>query len=143
MKAEDITIYREVQRNAEMAIKALDTIADKVHNEELTRELAKQIIKYSEIKNKALDQLFEAKAQPYHSNNLADMMLVGGIHSKTLLNTSTSHLAELIIQESGKGITEMHKALNHNKDAGEYSIELAKEFMDFEEKVIGRIKRFL
>lgn len=143
MRTDDITICREVQRNAEMAIKAIDTIADKVYNDELTRDISRQVIKYSEIKNKALDQLYEAKAQPYHTNRLADIMLVGGIHSKTLLNTSTSHIAEIMIQGSNRGITEMHKALNHNKNAGDRSVELAKELMDFEEKTIERLKIFL
>lgn len=143
MRTDDITICREVQHNAEMAIKAIDTIADKVHNEEFTREISRQIIKYSEIKNKALDQLYEAKAQPYHTNKIEDIMLVGGIHSKTLLNTSTGHIAELMIQGETRGITEMQRVLNHNKNAGDKSMELAKELMDFGEKAIERLKQYL
>ncbi len=143
MKNDDITIYREVQRNAEMAIKAIDTISDKVYDDELSREMSKQVIKYSELKNKALDALYTAKAEPYHTNRMADMMLVGGIHSKTMLNTSTSHIAELMIQGSNRGITEMSKVLNHNKNAQEWSVELAKELMDFEEKNVERLKRYL
>lgn len=143
MRTDDITIFREVQRNAEMAIKSIDTISDMIHNDELSRDISKQVIKYSEIKNKALDKLYEAKAQPYHTNRIEDMMLVGGIHSKTILNTSTSHIAELMIQGSNRGIMEMNKVLNHNKNAEDKSIELAKELMDYEEKNIERLKNYL
>lgn len=143
MRTDDIQICREVQRNAEMAIKAMDTIADKVHDKELSRDISKQVIKYSEIKNKALDKLYEAKAEPHHTNRLEDIMLAGGIHSKTLLNTSTSHIAGLMIQGNTRGVTEMQKAINHYNNAGDKSLELAKELMDFEEDTIKRLKQYL
>lgn len=143
MKSEDIKICREVQRNAQMAIKAIETISDKVYNEELARHISKQTIKYSELKNRAMEKLLEAKALPYHTNRMADLMLVGGIHSKTMLNTSTSHIAQLMIQGSNRGVTEMCKVLNHNEDAGVSAIELAKELMDFEEKNIEKLKTYL
>ncbi len=143
MRTSDIAIYREVQRNAEMAMKAIDTVSDKVYNDELNRNLTGQIIKYSQIKNKALDKLYEAKVQPYHANKLSELMLVGGIHSKTILNTSTSHIAEMVIQGSSRGITEMQRVLNRNDNAAEGSVELAKELMQMEEKSIQGLKRFL
>ncbi|MBQ7954242.1 MAG: hypothetical protein IJ282_00680 [Lachnospiraceae bacterium] len=143
MKSEDIKICREVQRNAQMAMKAIETISDKVYNEELARHISKQTIKYSELKNRAMEKLLEAKALPYHTNRMADLMLVGGIHSKTMLNTSTSHIAQLMIQGSNRGVTEMCKVLNHNEDAGVSAIELAKELMDFEEKNIEKLKTYL
>ena len=32
MKKQDITIYREIQRNTEMAMKALDAVTDKIYD---------------------------------------------------------------------------------------------------------------
>lgn len=61
----------------------------------------------------------------------------------TLFNTSTSHLAELMIQGSNRGITQMCKVLNHNPQAAAMSMELAKELMDFEEKNIHILKKYL
>lgn len=143
MRTSDIVICREVQRNAEMAIKAIDTVADKVYNEDLNRNLTGQIIRYSQIKNKALDKLYDAKVQPYHANKLSELMLVGGIHSKTLLNTSTSHIAEMMIQGCSRGITEMQRVLNHNENGAEGVVGLAKELMTMEEKSIQGLKHFL
>ena len=143
MKRDDAEILREVQKNTEMAMKAIDTISDKVYDDDLAVQLSRQSLKYSEIHNKALDQILEGKAEPYRTNNISQMMLVGGIHSNTLFNTSTSHIAELMIQGSNRGLTSMWKAINHNENAGNVSMEIAKELMDFEEKNIEKLKQYL
>ena len=111
MKKDDAEILRGVQKNTEMAIKEIDTMSSKVTDDDLALQLSKQALKYSEIHNKALDKILEGKAEPYRTNNISQMMLVGGIHSNTLLNTSTSHIAEMMIQGSNRGITDMYKHL--------------------------------
>ena len=40
-------------------------------------------------------------------------------------------------------ITDMWKTINHNENAGNVSLEIAKELMDFEEKNIERLKKYL
>lgn len=143
MKAEEVTLYKEIQRNTDMAMKAIDSIYDKVYDDHLALQISRQALKYSDIHNRAKDKLLQAKAEPHHPNHVSDLFLTGGIHAKTLLNTSTSHIAEMMIQGSNRGVTEMCKALNHNSGAGGYSVEMAKELMDFEEKNIERMKKYL
>lgn len=142
-KNEDIKILREVQKNTEMAMKALDTIATKVFDDDLALQLSRQSLKYSAIHNKAVNEILEGKAQPFQSSGIQDAMLVGGIHINTLLNTSTSHIADLLIQGSSRGLTNMWKSMNENKKAEGYSMEIAKELVDFEEKNIVRFKKYL
>lgn len=143
MKKDDAEILREVQKNAEMAIKAIDTISNKVYDDDLALQLSRQSLKYSEIHNRALDQLLDGKAEPFRSNHLSEMMLSGGIQARTLLDTSTGHIAEMMIQGSTMGITGMTKALNHHGNAEKMTMELASELVDFEEKNIERMKKFL
>ncbi len=143
MKKDDVEILRGVQKNTEMAMKAINTISEKVSDDSLAVQLSKQALKYSEIHNKALDKILEAKSEPYRTNNVSQMMLVGGIHSNTMFDTSTSHIAEVMIQGSNRGITDMCKHLNHHEHAEDTSLEIAKELMDFEEKNIERLKKYL
>lgn len=149
MKPEEINVYREVQKNAEMAIKAIETLSDKVYEDEFGLQISRQALKYSDIRNRAMNKLLEAKAEPVHQNYLSDIMLKGAVHLNTLFNTSTSHLAELMIQGNNRGITEMCKALNHNSQIlsmqgkSSMAVELAKELMDFEEKNISILKKYL
>lgn len=147
MKPEEINVYREIQKNAEMAIKAIETLSDKTYEDDFALQISRQALKYSDIRNRAMNKLLEAKAEPVHQNHLSDMMLKGAVHMNTFFDTSTSHLAEIMIQGSNRGITEMCKALNHNAGDGaisrSYAVELAKELMDFEEKNINIMKKYL
>ena len=143
MKPEEIFIYRDIQRNTEMAIKAIDTLSDKVYEDDFALQISRQSLKYSDIRRRAMEKLLAARAEPVHTNYMADFMLKSAIHINTLLNTSTSHLAELMIQGSNRGITDMCKRLNHNATEKSMATELARELMDFEEKNIEVMKRYL
>lgn len=143
MTPQEIKIYREIQRNADTAMKAIDTIADKVENEELSLQISRQSLEYSELHNEAVKQLIEAKTRPLQSSYLSDAMLKTGLRYNTMLNTSTSHLAELLIKENNNGILEMEKVLKANGKAGEKSTALAKQLIEFEEKSVRSLKEYL
>lgn len=143
MNKDDQEVLKEVQKNARMAMKAIDTISDKVTDDKLAYELSKENLIYSSIHNKAVDALTKQKAPTYHKSSMQDLMLEGGIHMNTLTNTSSSKIAEMVIQGSNRGIVSMYKSLNHHQGATTASMEVAKELMDFEEKCIERLKEYL
>lgn len=143
MKSQEMAIYREIQKNTDMAIKAIETITDKVYDEDLALQIAKQSLKYSELHNEASGQLLAGKADSYHSSYFADFMQKIGLQYNTLLNTSTGHIAEIMINESNRGMLAMEKILKYNPEAGEQSVRLAKQLIDFEEKNIRCLKDYL
>ena len=143
MKKDDQEILKEVQKNSSMAINAINTIAEKVHDNALQQELSKQKLWYSVIQNKATDRLQNERAEEYHASAMQDLMLKGGIQMNTFTNCSTSKIAELMIQGSNRGITSMWKSMNHHQNSGNLSMEVAKELVDFEQKSIARLKKFL
>ena len=70
-------------------------------------------------------------------------MIKSAIAMNTMLDISTSHMAEMLIQGSNRGITDLCKSLNHNSEASRMTVELAKELMEFEEEAIERMKKYL
>lgn len=60
-----------------------------------------------------------------------------------MLNISTDHVADMVIQGNTRGIADLLKVKHNNKNVGSYANELAEELMDFEEENIERLKRFL
>ena len=66
MKKDDQEILKEVQKNSGMAISAIDTISEKVQNDELLHELSKERLLYSVIQNKATDRLQSERAEGYN-----------------------------------------------------------------------------
>ncbi len=143
MKSDDVKILQEVQRNTKMAMKAIDTISEKIFDDDLSMHVTRESMRYADIYNKATDRLLNGKAASYRETGFQDMIVKGGVRANTMLNTSTSHIAELMIQGSNRGLTSMWKAVNHHENAGNISMEVAKELMDFEEKNIERLKQYL
>jgi len=143
MTSQEAKVYREIQKSTDTAMKAIDIIYEKVNDEALAMQISRQSLKYSQLHNEATKQLLDAKAPSYQSSHLSDAMLRTGIHYNTMLNTSTSHIAEMLIRGSNNGILEMEKALKNNLKAGEKSTFLAKQFIEFEEKNVKRLKQYL
>ena len=143
MTSQEVKVYREIQRNADAAMKAIDTIADKVEDEELSLQISRQSLKYSELHNEAVKQLINDRTRPYQSNHLSDALLKTGIRYNTMLNTSTSHLAELLIKEGNHGILEMEKVLKSNRGADEKSTLLARQLIEWEESNVRSLKDYL
>ena len=65
MKSHEAAVYREIQKNTEMAMKAIDTISDKVHDEALAIQIARQSLKYAQLHNEASRQLVKATRAVY------------------------------------------------------------------------------
>lgn len=143
MKHDDAIILKEIQKNTQMGMTAIDTILDKIGDDDFSLQLSKQSLRYSEIHNRALDKILENQGEVYRGNQLTEMMLKGSIHMNTALNISKEHLAEMMIQGSSRGITSMWKTMKHNQLATGEAMELARELVDFEEKNIERLKEFL
>ena len=102
MRLDDVRVLQEVQKNTKMAMKAIDTISEKIYDDGLSVQAARESMKYADIYNKATDRLLEGRAASYRESGFQDLMLKGGVHANTMLNTSTSHIAELLIQGSNK-----------------------------------------
>lgn len=143
MTSHEANIYREIQKNTDMALKAINTFADKVSDDALSMQISRQSLKYAELHNEASKQLLDARAQGYRSSALADVLLRTGIHYNTMLNTSTGHIAELMIKNSTNGILEMEKVLKHHSEAGAAPLALAKQLIEVEEKNVERLKQYL
>lgn len=143
MKAQEEAVYREIQRNAESAITAIETVWDKVYDTDLSMQISRQSLKYGQLRSEAMQALLDANAAPYRGSQLADMKLKVGIHYNTLLNTSTGRIAELMIRERSEGRMQLEKVLRHNEEAGEKPKALAKEFMDFGQKSIKALEEYL
>ena len=143
MKHDDEMILKEIQKNTQMGMTAIDTILDKIENDDFSMTLSRQSLHYADFHNRALDMILREDGEGYRSNQLSDMALKGSIHANTAFNISKEHLAEMMIQGSNRGITSMWKSLKHNGMAGDDTVELAKELMDFEERSIERMKEYL
>ena len=143
MKSQEVNLYREIQKNAETAMLAIDTISGKIYDEQLATQVSKQAVKYSQLRNQALDQMLSVKAEPYHSDRISEFSLKAGIHYHTLLNTSTSKLAEVLIKANTDGMVRMNRALNQKYEGCESARKLAGELLRLEAGNVDLLKKYL
>ena len=141
MKKDDVALLREIQKNTEMGLHALEVINSKVYDDSLALQLARESFKYGEIHDRAKAQLLAKRQVPDPINKVEQIM--PSIQGNTLVDSSTSHVAEMLIRGSNMGLTSLWKSMNHNDQAEGYSVELAKELMDFEENNIRELKKYL
>lgn len=139
----DLAVLNEAYRNSKMGLDAINAIISKVEDEDLALDLNRQAVRFLSFEDKVTEKIREANKRPEGSSPMGKAMLWGSIQANTLLNTSTEHLAGMMIQGNTRGITELMKAVKANKGAKKEYCELAEELMDFEEKNITRLKAYL
>lgn len=143
MKKDDVCVLREIQRNTELAMKAVDCVMDKVYDDGLALQLSRQALHYSRLHDEAVDKLLAAHLEPARISAVEEYRVKGNLHMDTLLNTSTSHIAELAIQESSRKISKVYQALHKYEGVGTEALEIAKELISAEETNMIQLRKFL
>lgn len=138
----DRAVLDETYRACAMGTEAINTIIHKVTDEKLALDLNRQACKYSSFAQKVTDKLAREYETP-RGQTTGKAMLWAGIQMNTLTDSSTEHVAELMIRGNAMAITDMMKVLKANKSAKKEYCELAEGIMDFEEKCIETLKAYL
>lgn len=139
----EVNVLDELNKGACMGKDAIHFILEKVEDEKLKEELNNQYEKYKSISNKIAKLYPEySEKEPHETNAFNKAMTWYGIEMKTMLDKSTSKIAELLLQGTNMGIIEGRKLLNH-KDTNEEVHDLVQEYVDMQEDAVEKLKRFL
>lgn len=154
MNKEDVELLNAVRENTEMAMLAIETLSDKVTNDDMSYQLKKQNLRLSGIHDRAVKELLESNARIERKNSFQEIMLKSGIHMNTLFDVSTSHIADLLIQGNARGITSICRVMNRQKNIKyipkqikdknvSMAMEAAQELIAFEESCMEKWRAFL
>ena len=139
----EVNVLDELSKGACMGRDAIHFIMDKVEDEALKEELNNQYAKYKEISNRISELYREySNKEPHETNAMNKVMTWYGIEMKTMMDDSTSKIAELLLQGTNMGIIEGRKLLNH-KDVDESVHSLIQEYVDMQEDAVEKLKTFL
>ena len=140
---QEMNILDELNKGATMGQDAIHFILDKVEDTKLKEELEKQYNDYKKISEKIHQIYPDYREKEQHDTNIINKALTWyGIEIKTLMDTSTSKITELLLQGTNMGIIEGRKLLNH-KSPDPKVYELIKEYVDMQEKAVEKLKQFL
>lgn len=139
----EINVLDELNKGACMGRDAIHFILDKVDDESLKKELNRQYDKYKEISDKICDIYPEYNSDtPHETNFMNKAMTWYGIEMKTMIDHSTSKVAELLLQGTNMGIIEGRRLLNHKGTDNEVH-KLVQEYVDMQEEAVEKLKQFL
>jgi hypothetical protein len=141
-KGAEASLLCDVYRNAKMGGEAILTLLPKVSDEKLKSELTAQLSRYDEIANEAKQRLEEMGEKPEEERPLSRLMAKMGITMNTVIDKTSSHVAEMIIEGAVMGITDITKRLNEGLDYKDAE-SLAKKLVDFEADTAERMKEYL
>lgn len=139
----DLAVLNETYRNSRHAVEAINTVISKVEDEDLALDLNRQAVRFLSFEDKVAEKIRQANRHPEEASVMDKAKRWTSMQANTVLNTSTEHLADLMIQNNTRGITSLMKTVKANKGAQKEYCELAEELMDFEEKNIHRLKTYL
>lgn len=143
MKKKDVKLYHHIQRNARLAMNALDAVTERVYDKDLSVEMSREFITFADIHDRALKELTKGSEEGYRASQVQEVLQRSGLQMSTLLDASTSHVADLLFQVSSKGVTDIWKGMKACEGAGKECMELAEELAGFEEKNMERLKKYL
>ena len=142
-KENEVNVLDELNKGACMGVDAINFIIDKVENKELEKELKNQYEEYKKISNEISELYPEySRKEPHETSTMNKVMTWYGIEMKTLLDSTTSKLAELLMQGTNMGIIEGRRLLNH-KNTDENVHRLVQEYVNMQEKAVENLKKFL
>ena len=143
MEKDKINVLDELNKGACMGMDAIHFVLDKVTDDALKKELESQYNKYKEISDK-ICKIYPKynDDKPHETNMMNKAMTWYGIEMKTIMDDSTSKIAELLLKGTNMGIIEGRRMLN-NKDTNKEINKLLKEYVDMQEDAVEKLKQFL
>ncbi len=136
------TLLNELYKNVTMGKDSLINLMDKASDDEMRAEMTREMERYEEYANRASALLAERGLKPEEPGMMAKAGSKIGMAFNTMLDTTTSHIAEMMINGATMGIINIEKQFNENEPTGE-ARRLAEEILDFEKSTADNLARFL
>ena len=139
----NINILDELNKGCSMGIQAIDLILKKTDSREFHDFLVEFNDHYIDMSDNIKDLYEQYSNDEIHEiNEIEKVMTWMGIEKDTILDSSTSKLADLLINGTNMGIIEGRKLLNNKKMDNEV-YKLCEKYIKFQEKYIEKLKKYL
>ena len=139
----EVNVLDELNKGACMGMDAIHFVLDKVDDEKFKNVLDKQYNDYKAISDRICSLYPEySEKKPHETSAMNKVMTWYGIQMKTMMENSTSKIAELLIQGTNMGIIEGRKLLNH-KNTDEEVEKIARDYVTMQETALEKLKKFL
>ena len=135
-------IYKDAEMSSYSLTRLLKDLKDK--DNKIKKTLEDILKQYEEWKSTTKKYLKKHDAEISENGIMAKMMAGMGIDKEVSSDNSDSAIADMMIKGISTGTVDMEKKLKQYKDeANEKELELAEDFLKFQEKAIDILKAYL
>ena len=140
----DAEMLNFIYQNSQMGVETLNQLIPMIDNEAFKKRIEAQLKEYEQIHEEAKKLLNRHGYDEKGIGALEKIMAYLMIDMKTLMDKSSSHIAEMLIQGSNIGIIDAVKRINqYEKEAEKEVTALMKRLLKFEENNVERLKEAL
>lgn len=143
MENHNSQLLNAIFKNVTMATHAIDSIQDKIEDKKLLKLLEKQNSIYGRITSECKRFASEINEDIDAINPLLKMTSSASINLKTMMNDDTNHIAEMLIQGTTMGITDILKSIGEFRTASNEIKSVATDLQHSEEEFVDSLKTFL
>ncbi|MBR6789141.1 MAG: hypothetical protein IKM44_04985 [Clostridia bacterium] len=143
MKETDITLLQFIRQNAQMGTVTLSKLKDMLSDGIVKTIIGNQLDEYNEVFEGAGKMLDEAGEEAKNVNGFMQTMAETMIDMQAIADKSSSHIAEMVLLGSTRGVIKILRHLREQKDASIAVSGLAYKLLYIEQTNIEQMKRFL
>lgn len=132
-----------IYQNSQMGIEALDKLISISEDDKFKMYLESQLKEYKLINSEALKNLNENGYDEKGIGTFTKIQSYIMINMQTMMDKSTSHIAEMLITGSIMGVIDAIKNIKKYKEAEPSILKLMENLKKFEENNIEQLKDFL
>ena len=144
MENQNLNILDEVNKGATMGMDAISYVAEKVNDNDFKDVLNTEYCKYKKISQRVNDLYSDyTMKEPHETNAMNKMMTWYGIQMKTMTDSTTSKLSELLMKGTNMGIIEGRRLINQNDDMAPNVKNILHDFVVMQEDSIETLKKYL
>ena len=139
----NLSVLKEVCKGVKMGMDAISYISDKVVDNSFKNTINHEYSMYNNILDK-IDDAYSNYGEIPDNESLKDKAFLWyGIQLNTIKDSTTTKLAELLMQGMNMGIIEGRRLLNHNKELDTDVDNLLNDFVSFQEESVETLKKYL
>ena len=144
MENQNLNILDEINKGATMGMNAISFVSDKLQDDDLKNVLDVEYNKYKKITNRVNDIYpHYSSKEPHTQNPMQKAMTWYGIQLRTMTDSTTSKLSELLMQGTNMGIIEGRRLLNQNNDIAPDVENILNDFVTMQEDSVETLKKYL
>lgn len=134
-----------IYQNAKMGSEALLSLLPKVADSNLRRDLTTQLDGYEGYAKRAQEYLCEQGEEAREASLWQKVSTKVGIGVNTLMDSDTSHIAEMVIEGSNMNVTDSVKLLREyeNCHVSEKALRLCRDMIEFEQSNVEKMQHYL